>query len=203
MNNRNVVASLLLTGFMALMAGLGVIVYLPGVTAAETMLQTPISHTTNTTDVVTSEVAPTPLTRIYSIPAINSSVVALVMQPGDDKLHAFNALTGEWATLEGPDFKVEGDDLAYTTNLVALVAQLGQDKLHAFSALTGQWVTLSGETMRVGADDVIKVHDAVIIVAQPKQEQIHAFSALTGQWSTLGGDGFNVASDNVFLVGQD
>lgn len=144
-----------------------------------------------------------PMTAINTTPDINNTIVALVVQPSAEKLHAFNALTGQWSTLEGADFKVENDDVAYASNLVVLVVQYGQDKLHAFSALTGQWATLEGIDFRVSADDVIKIRDSVIVVAQPGQEQIHAFSALTGRWATLGGAGFSVSTDNKILVGSD
>ncbi|MEZ4662557.1 MAG: hypothetical protein R3A44_28640 [Caldilineaceae bacterium] len=130
----------------------------------------------------------------------NGAVVALVMQNKQDQVHAFNALTGEWSTLGGADFKVEGDDLAYVSNLAALVVQNGQDRLHAFSALTGEWATLDGDGFRVSADDIFKINDSIILVSQPGQEQLHAFSALTGEWATLSGQGFNVAPDDVVLL---
>lgn len=141
-----------------------------------------------------------PSTSALSPPLLNGAVVALVMQNKQDQVHAFNALTGEWITLEGADFRVEGDDLAYVSNLVALVVQNGQDRLHAFSALTGEWVTLDGDGFRVSADDIFKVNDSIILVSQPGQEQLHAFSALTGEWATLSGQGFNVAPDDVLLL---
>lgn len=133
----------------------------------------------------------------------NGAMVALVMQPQQEKIHAFNALNGQWVTLEGPDFKVEGDDVAYVGNLVALVAQNGQDQLHAFSALTGAWSTLSGDGFRVSSGDIFKVKDSLILVSQPAAEQLHAFSALTGEWATLSGEGFNVSPDDILLVGGE
>jgi hypothetical protein len=143
------------------------------------------------------------ITATNSMPAINNHVVALVMQPTQEQIHAFSALTGEWASLGGSGFRVNPDDIALVSNLVILVAQPGQEKLHAFSALTGEWATLEGSGFRVNADDIFKVNDSVIVVAQPGQEQIHAYSAFTGKWATLSGNGFKVSPDDVVLTGME
>ncbi len=143
------------------------------------------------------------LTATHEIPNISNHVVAVVMQPGQDQIHAFNALTGEWATLGGIGFRVDADDIAVASNLVILVAQPAQEQLHGYSALTGEWATLRGADFRVDPDDIFKVNDSLIVVAQPGQEQLHAYSALTGEWATLGGVGFNVTPNDVVLVGTE
>jgi hypothetical protein len=145
----------------------------------------------------------TALTATNLIPDINNHVVALVMQPGQDKLYAFSAITGEWATLGGSDVRVDADDIAIVSKLLILVAQPGKEQLHAFSALTGEWATLAGSGVRVAPNDILKMNDSVIIVAQPGQEQLHAFSALTGEWATLSGIDIRVAPDDVILVGTE
>ncbi len=145
----------------------------------------------------------TSLTATNSIADINNYVVALVIQPGQNQLHAYNALTGEWATLGGSDVKVRPSDIAIVSKLLILVAQPGQDQLHAYSALTGEWATLAGSDVKVSPDDTIKVNDSVIVIAQPGQNQLHAYSALTGEWATLAGSDVRVSPDDKILVGTE
>jgi len=178
------------------MLGLGVILFSPEAIAAYDSTETKEIRSGGISNRFT-----TPLSATYSLPDINNTVVALVMQPGQDQIYAFNALTGEWAALGGSDFKVEADDIAIASNLVILVAQPGQDALHAYSALTGEWATLDGSDFRVGAEDILNVKDSVIVVSQPGQEKIHAYSALTGEWATLSGSDIKVAPDDIILVG--
>jgi hypothetical protein len=86
-----------------------------------------------------------------------SKLVVLVAQPGPDQIHAFSALTGQWATLSGEGFRVNADDVFKVNDSVIVVTQPGTDKIHAFSALTGQWATLDGESFNVSPDDIILV----------------------------------------------
>lgn len=203
MTKRSIFSILAIIGVVTIAVSLAVAVFLPEKIAAYN--STEVQQITSSNDghqfAGDNNQSTTPLSATQSMLDINNTVVALVMQPGEDKLHAFNALTGEWATLEGPNFRVEGDDIAIVSNLAILVSQPGQDALHAFSALTGEWATLDGPDFRVGADDILKVNDSVIIVSQPGQEKIHAYSALTGEWATLGGVGFKVAPGDTILVG--
>jgi len=203
MTKRKVFSTLTIVCLTTLVVGLAVVIFLPEKIAAYDSIET--QQITSNGDshqfAGNNNQSTTPLSAAQSMPDINNTVVALVMQPGEDKIHAFNALTGEWATLEGPTFRVENDDIAIVSNIAILVSQPGQDALHAYSALTGEWATLDGPNFRVGADDILKVNDTVIIVSQPGQEKIHAYSALTGEWATLSGIGFKVAPDDVVLVG--
>lgn len=205
MTKRRVFSTLSVLCLITLIVGLAVVLFLPEKLAAYDSTETQqITSSGNSNQLAgDSHQSTTPLSTTQSMPDINNTVVALVMQPGQDKLHAFNALTGEWATLEGIDIKIATEDIAIVSNLAILVAQPGQDKLHGYSALTGEWATLDGPDFRVGTEDIFKVNDTVIIVSQPGQEKIHAYSALTGEWATLGGIGFNVTPDDVVLVGPE
>lgn len=198
MNKRKLFSTLSILCIMTLMLGLAVIFFSPEAVAAYGSIET--KHITSDGN---SNQFTTPLSATYSIPDSNNAVVALVMQPGQDEIHAFNALTGDWVALGGIDFKVEADDVAMVSNIAILVAQPGQDKLHAYSALTGEWATLEGAGFRVERDDILKVKDTVIVVSQPGQEKFHAYSALTGEWATLSGANFRVAPDDIVLVGPE
>lgn len=196
MNKRKAFSILSILCVITLMLSLAVILFSPEVIAAYDSIGTKYITTDGNSNQFT-----TPLSATYSMPDINNTVVAVVMQPGQDQIYAFNALTGEWAALGGSDFRVEVDDIAIASNLVILVSQPGQDALHAYSALTGEWATLGGSGFRVGVDDILNVKDSVIVVSQPGQEKIHAYSALTGKWATLSGSDFKVAPDDIILVG--
>jgi hypothetical protein len=198
MNKRKVFSIVSVVCFVTLMLGIGLAVMLfsPEVIAAHAS-----TETQHTTPMGNSSPFTTLLTATNNMPDINNQVVAVVMQPAQDQIHAFNALTGQWVTLGGSGLRVEADDIVMVSNLVILVAQPGQEQFHAFSALTGEWATLGGSGFRVNSDDILKVNESVIIVAQPGQEQLHAFSALTGEWATLGGSGFSVSPNDVVLVG--
>ena len=149
MNKRKVFSILFVSCFITLMLGLAVILFSPEAIAAY--------DSTNTEDIGNSNQITATLTATHEIPNINNHVVALVMQPGQDQIHAFNALTGEWATLGGSGFRVDADDVAIVSKLVILVAQSGQEQLHAYSALTGEWATLGGSGFTVTPKDVILV----------------------------------------------
>jgi Na+-transporting methylmalonyl-CoA/oxaloacetate decarboxylase gamma subunit len=197
MNKRQVFSILSVLCFVILMLGLARVVmrFSPEAIAADGSTETqPIRPVRNSNPFTTA------LTATNSMPDINNQVVAVVMQPAQDRIQAFNALTGEWVPLGGNGLKVEADDIVMLSNLVILVAQPGQEQLHAFSALTNKWATLGGSDFRVNSDDIFKVSDSVIIVAQPGQEQLHAFSAFTGEWATLGGSDFSVSPNDVVLV---
>jgi hypothetical protein len=86
-----------------------------------------------------------------------SNLVVLVAQPGQEQLHAFSALTSEWATLGGSGFRVNSDDILRVNESVIIVAQPGQEQLHAFSAFTGEWATLGGSGFSVSPNDVVLV----------------------------------------------
>jgi hypothetical protein len=206
MNKRKVFSIVSVLCFATLMLGLAMILFSPAAMAAHESTETTHITRGGNSNLFTSTLTATnttTLTATNSIPDINNHVVALVMQPTQEQIHAFSALTGEWASLGGSGFRVNPDDIAIVSKLVILVAQPGQEQLHAFSALTGEWATLGGNGFRVNADDIFKVNDSVIIVAQPGQEQIHAYSAFTGKWATLAGSDFKVAPDDVVLVGTE
>ncbi len=205
MTKRKVVSILSILSLITLIVGLAAVLFSPKTIAAydSTEIEQILGVVDSNQFIGDSNQSTTSLSATHSMADINNTVVALVLQPGEDKLHAFNALTGEWATLEGKDFKIEADDHAIVSNLAILVAQPGQDALHAYSALTGEWATLDGSDFRVGADDIFKVNDSVIVVAQPGQEKLHAYSALTGEWATLSGNGFKVTPNDVVLVGPE
>lgn len=178
------------------MLGLAVPLLSPDTIAAYDSTETePITSEGN------SNPSTTPLTATNLITNISNHVVALVIQPGQDQLHAYSALTGEWATLGGDAFRVRPDDIAIASKLLVLVAQPGQDQLHAYSALTGEWATLAGSDVKVAPDDIFKVNDSVIVVAQAGPDQLHAFSAFTGEWATLAGSSLRVAPEDKILVG--
>jgi hypothetical protein len=198
MNTRKAFSMVSVVCLTTLMLGLALILLSPAAMAAHQATESAYLRRGGTSSLFTST-----LTATTSIPDITNHVVALVMQPTQEQIHAFSALTGEWATLGGSGFRVNPDDIALVSNLVILVAQPGQEKLHAFSALTGEWATLGGSGFRVNPDDIFKVNDSVIIVAQPGQEQIHAYSAFTGKWATLSGNGIKVAPNDVVLVGME
>src|SRR5574341_1477534 len=125
MNTRKVVSILSVLCFVTLMLGLAVILFSPEATAAYDSTQT--KHITRAGN---SNPSTTSLTATNLITDTNNYVVALVIQPGQNQLHAFSALTGEWATLGGSGFKVRPDDVAIVSKLLILVAQPGQDQLH-------------------------------------------------------------------------
>ncbi len=81
----------------------------------------------------------------------------LVAQPAQEQLHGYSALTGEWATLRGADFRVDPDDIFKVNDSLIVVAQPGQEQLHAYSALTGEWATLGGVGFNVTPNDVVLV----------------------------------------------
>jgi hypothetical protein len=203
MSKRKLFSIALITCFVTLM--LALTAKLPSTVAMAAHQPIEIQNiTAGDNHLLTATLAQTPTTALpatNSTVNINHQVVALVMQPTQEEIHAFSALTGEWTSLGGEGFRVSPDDVAMVSKLVVLVAQPGPDQIHAFSALTGQWATLSGEGFRVNADDVFKVNDSVIVVTQPGTDKIHAFSALTGQWATLDGESFNVSPDDIILVG--
>jgi hypothetical protein len=198
MNKRKVFSIVSVLGFVTIMLGLGLAAML---FSSEAIAAHDSTGTQYTTVMGNGNPFTTLLTATNNMPDVNNQVVGVVMQPAQDQIHAFNALTGEWVTLGGSGLRVEADDIVMVSNLVVLVAQPGQEQLHAFSALTSEWATLGGSGFRVNSDDILRVNESVIIVAQPGQEQLHAFSAFTGEWATLGGSGFSVSPNDVVLVG--
>ena len=203
MNKRKVFSIALFLCFVTVMLGLALILLTPEAMAAH--VSTQARHTTGGGDAspFTTALTTTNLISDVNRSDVNNYVVALVMQPGQDKVYAYSALTGEWASLGGTGFRVNADDIAMVSKLVALVAQPGQEQLHAYSALTGEWASLGGTGFRVNPDDTFKMNDSVIIVAQPAQEQLHAYSALTGEWATLSGSDVRVSPDDTILVGTE
>ena len=81
--------------------------------------------------------------------------IGLVALPGDDRVHAFSALTGAWSSLTAGG--LVASDPIQISGSVAFVYVAAGGHMHAFNAANGQWTSLQLPGIGAGSTSPVPV----------------------------------------------